>query len=180
MSRPRVSELTISGTSIGPDKRPRISRLLVTGTVSAANKRPRISRLVVSGTMAAVRPRISRLVISGNVFVPTVANAGPDAKAEPGSLVTVDAYRSQGDGLTYSWSILSGGAGITLSGTGSARTFTAPRDAAGREVVLQVQVTATNGTTATDTVTVNVAVQQFWFLDSSGTFIPVRNVFLRI
>lgn len=180
MSRPRVSELTVSGLSFGTDKRPRLSRLLVEGTVGSGNKRPRISRLLVTGTRTAQRPRISQLTITGSIFVGTSANAGPDVKAEPGAVVTVDAYRSQGDGLTYSWSILSGGDGVTLAGSGSSRTFTAPRDPAGRSITLQVQVTASNGTSATDTVTVSVAVQQLWFLNSAGVFVPVRNAFLRI
>ena len=181
MSVPRISELTVSGLVVGTDKRPRLSRLLVEGTVGSSNKRPRLSRLVVTGTQTVRKPRISGLTITGSIFTGTVAHAGPDITAEPGSVVTLDAYRSQGDGITYAWEILSGGDGVTLSGgPGSARTLVAPRDAAGRTVVAQVTVTATNGSSATDTVTVTVRTHQLWFLDSAGVFIPVRNSFLRI
>lgn len=180
MSRPRLSGLGIAGLVGGPDKRPRLSRLLISGTVGSGNKRPRLSRLVVTGTRTTARPRISQLTVTGTIFVGTTANAGPDLKAEPGATVTVDAFRSQGDSPTFTWTILSGGAGVTLAGTGSARTFTAPRDAAGRTIVLQVLVTASNGSSATDTVTVTVAAQQLWFLNSAGVFVPVRNAFLRI
>lgn len=181
MATPRLAQLLISGLVVGgPDKRPRLSRLLISGTPGSGNKRPRISRLVISGTMALRRPRISRLTLTGTIITATIARAGADQTVEPGTLVTVNSSASTGTGtLTHTWEITSGGSGITLDGTGTQRTFTAPREWQGRTIDLRVTVSGTDGT-AVDTVTITVRPHQMWFLNSAGVFTPVQHSFLRI
>lgn len=182
MSRPRLSELEISGETIGGTKRPRLSRLLIAGTLSAANKRPRLGRLVISGERDEYRPRLSDLTITGTVLTQLIAAAGPNQTVEPGVLVTVDAEAagSSGDNRTYQWEIIDGGAGLTLSSTTGARTnLVTPYDPAGREIVLQLTVTTVDGS-AQDTVTITVRPHQLWFLTGTGVFVPVRSPFLQV
>lgn len=179
MSRPRVSELTVTGAAWGPGKRPRVAGLMVTGVPDSRNKRPRITRLTLSGSRQNYRPRIFELTVSGVIYTMTTAKAGDDQTVEPGSIVTVDAVASTGDNPTYLWEITSGGTDIELTGSGSARRFTAPYSPTTRVVTLRVTVTA-GDKSAQDELTVTIRPHQMWHLNAAGQFVPVTYPFVRV
>lgn len=100
------------------------------------------------------------------------ANAGADQTANAGVIVTLDGSASSApQGVTisqYQWTQLSGPT-VALSGSGSVSPqFTAPQLATTTELVFRLQVTASNGQTASDTVTINV-------LAATGNQPPVAN-----
>ena len=88
----------------------------------------------------------------------TPANAGADQSVQPWDTVTLT-----GTG-TGTWSQVSGPA-VTLAGSGSTRTFTAPATMTGRQLVFDY---------GGDTVTVSVAAARHGIVGSSGAVTPVR------
>ena len=175
----RVSRLTIDGF-LSAGKRARISRLTVSGTAAAGTtKRARISRLGFVGNKSSYRARISRLQLVGAQAIPLVpVLAAAATRVEPGATASVSTEGTTGNAVAVTFSVASGG--VSLSGTGTTRTFIAPRDPQGRSVVVQADYTDAEGATATRTVTVTVYPQQFWFLRADLTLLPVRNPFRRI
>lgn len=87
-----------------------------------------------------------------------VASAGTDQVVAPGATVTLNgssSYDSDGSIASYAWQQVSGTA-VTLSGSGSNRTLTAPATE-GTAMVFSLTVTDNNGSVSTaDTVTVTV------------------------
>jgi len=177
----RVSRLTLDGT-MSANKRARISQLTLDGTaVAGTTKRARISRLGLTGNYVGRRARISELRFVGSTVTPlTPALSASNTLVEPGTTVTVSAADTTGNGVGTTWSITSGGSGVALSGSGLTRTLVAPRDPAGRAIVVQVDYTDMYGDSATRAVTVTVRPHQMWFCKADGSLLPVRNPFLRI
>ena len=99
--------------------------------------------------------------------VSPTANAGTDQSVSAGATVTLNGSGSSdpdGTITTYTWSQIAGTA-VTLSGTGSNRTFTAPGSAG--TLTFQLIVTDNNGaSSAADTVDIVV---------SAGNISPVAN-----
>lgn len=96
----------------------------------------------------------------GSVNSAPTANAGPDqTSVEPYTTVTLTgAGSSDSDGTiaSYNWTQVSGTA-VTLSGSGSDRTFTAPNNMSAQNLVFGLTVTDNLGSTSTqDTVTISV------------------------
>lgn len=87
------------------------------------------------------------------------ANAGTSLEdVEPGTVVTLDGSGSadpNGTITTYLWEQQIG-ATVTISGTGSTRTFTAPYTLAGDLLAFKLTVTDNNGATAESSVTYTV------------------------
>ncbi len=93
---------------------------------------------------------------------PPTANAGTDQSVEPGAAVTLAGAGSDADGTvaSYAWSQRSGAA-VTLSGADQASaTFTAPALTTTSALVFRLTVTDDSGASASDDVTVEVAVNQ--------------------
>lgn len=179
MARARVSELTVDGY-LSAGKRARISQVSVDGTAGAGTtKRARISRLTFVGSTATYRARISRLSFVGSlVTAMTPSLTVSAAKVEPGATVTVSAEGTQGNQVNVEFTTPA--EGVVLTGSGLTRTFTAPRDWRGKIIAIQARYTDGFGATAILTTSVTVYPQQLWFLDASGTWVPVRSPFRRI
>lgn len=80
-------------------------------------------------------PDVVQVMVGANT--PPVANAGADLTANEGTVVTLDGNASadsDGDGITFQWTQVSGSTVVTLSGATSASpSFTAPPVGAGGE-----------------------------------------------
>ncbi|MEM7669473.1 MAG: hypothetical protein AAF317_10035, partial [Pseudomonadota bacterium] len=103
---------------------------------------------------------VSITVKAPSVAEPPVANASTDQSAEANTTVTLDGSAStapDGESITqYQWTQVSG-TSVTLSNASTASAqFTAPDLATDTALVFQLEVTASNGETATDTVTITV------------------------
>lgn len=84
-----------------------------------------------------------------------VANAGPDQKVTPGTLVTLDASNSESNIQSYSWT-QTGGPSVALRDANKARaTFVAPNVVA---ATLTFRLTVINSANQVDTASTNVAV----------------------
>lgn len=179
MPRARVSRLTVAG-SISDNKRARIRQLELVGTTGAtATYRARISQVTLTGTVNNRRARISRLQLVGSSAVSLLpVLTASVTRAEPGSTVTVTTAGTTGNQVNVVFSTPS--PDVTLVGTGQSRTFVAPRDWRGRQVVVQATFTDGFGTTLVRTVSIAVLPQQFWFLRSDSVLVPVTNPFRRI
>lgn len=107
--------------------------------------------------------------VNGSNQAPLV-NAGADqVNIEPFGTVTLTATASDPDGTTptVSWSQISGTA-VTLSGSGSTRTFVAPATHTGDTLVFRA--TASDGTLqTTDDVAITVYPQNRWKRNAAGT-----------
>ena len=117
--------------------------------------------LVVDDGVAHSSPDMVTITVdtSNNNTAP-VANAGPDQTVNAGATVTLDgsgSSDSDGDNLTYNWSVLSDNpSAITLSDTTVAGpTFTAPNTAGAYKFVLVVN----DGTVNSPTDTVQIVVE---------------------
>jgi len=81
-------------------------------------------------------PDVVQVTVGANTA--PVANAGADLVANEGTVVTLDGNASNdsdGDGITFQWTQVSGSSAVTLSGATSATpSFTAPPVGAGGEV----------------------------------------------
>jgi subtilisin-like proprotein convertase family protein len=90
--------------------------------------------------------------------IPPVADAGADQVAAPGVMVTLNGSGStdaNGDPLSYTWLQTGGVTTVTLSGSGSTVTFTAPSAAD----VLTFQLTVDDGRGGVDVDTITITVQ---------------------
>jgi len=121
---------------------------------------------------------------SATGFIGTAANntptvdAGADQSVEPFSTVTLTATGSDTDGTiaSYAWTQTSG-TGVTLSGTGASRTFTAPAAQSSQVLVFSVTCTDDGGATSSpDTVTVTVLPATEFYLSSGGVWQPLQTI----
>lgn len=103
-------------------------------------------------------------VFVGPAVIAATVSAGPDRdQIEPFSEVSINGTALTGSIATWAWSQLSGPA-VTLFGSGSSRTFTAP--AVSSSSVLQFQVVGDG--LATDTVSITVNPHLDWLKKASG------------
>lgn len=113
-------------------------------------------------------------VATGNAL-PT-ANAGPDQTVEPWSTVTLSGSGTDTDGTiaAYSWTQTSGTA-VTLTGATTATpTFIPQGSLSTATYVFALTVTDNLGGTATDSVAITVPQATEAYLDSNGTWQPLR------
>lgn len=105
--------------------------------------------------------------------VPPTVTLGPDVTVEAGSTVNLTATHTGGDAPdAWSWVQLSGTA-VTLSGSGSTRSFTAPASYNGTTVAVGVTASKTGTAGPQDAITVNVLPQPMWVrLPGSSTWAP--------
>ena len=133
-----------------------------------------VKATVAAPTGNAVLVQSLKSAISGG---PPTANAGPDQSVEPWATVTLTGAASTAVGTVtgYAWTQTSGPA-VTLVGTGSTRTFTAPASAAGATLVFSLVVTDNTGLVSTaDTVTVT-ALPATEFYATAGAWVPYQNL----
>ena len=91
---------------------------------------------------------------------PPVANAGPDQEVREGDTVNLDgsaSYDPDGVIFTYQWTVV-GGVNVTLiDANTSTPSFVAPDvQGAGNQTTIELQVSDTDGLTATDTVVISI------------------------
>lgn len=113
-------------------------------------------------------------VAAGTNQAPTVDAGNDQVDIRPFATVTLSALAADPDGTTptVTWAQTSGSPSVTLSGSGSSRTFIAPATRSG--YTLSFQATADDGSlTATDTVDVTVIPQAEWAV-SSGAEVPMQ------
>jgi hypothetical protein len=139
----------------------------------ASSSRPTFTAPTVGGTGQALTFQLTvtddgglsatdTVIINiSNINQAPTANAGPDQTVNEGSNVTLDGSNSSdSDGTisSYNWS-QTGGGSVSLSGASSSKpTFTAPTvGAPGDALTFQLTVTDNGGSSATDTVTINVS-----------------------
>lgn len=99
---------------------------------------------------------------------------GADRAAEPGTTLTLTATHTGGTAPTsWTWEQVSGPA-VTLTGTGSSRSFVAPATFNGATVVIGCTPAAGTNVGAQDTVAVTVAPRQMWGrLPGTTTWLPI-------
>lgn len=106
-----------------------------------------------------------------------VASAGTDRTVKALTDVTLSGSPAGGSGgYTHSWTRLSGPS-VTLTGSGSNRTFKSPGVLGGTTLTFEYQVDD-SVTSATDTVTINVQAPPIWFEQPDTTPFPGRVVFV--
>jgi K319-like protein len=148
---------------------------LVTAAVTTGGTgTPSFSATGVGANSAGVSAMIVLTETAPNV--PPVANAGSDQTGViPGTTVTLNgsgSTDSDGTITTYDWLQISGAPTVTLSGTGSNRTFTAPGIVGPNTLVFQLTVTDNLGSvSAPDMVSITmVSGQSFLYDATAGTW----------
>lgn len=136
--------------------------------VQATATPPSNAVLVHQISAASTGPTNAVLVhqLSATAASPPIPDAGPD-QSNVTSFSTVTLSGSATNGTPDTWTWVAPG-GITLSGTGATRTFTAPANAAGISLTFSLTVTNANGTSSADTVVVNVLPHNEWMMTVGG------------
>jgi hypothetical protein len=156
----KLNETTVPSQTSGP----------VTATASALPIGSTVGqvRLGMLSNDATAIIRFSRLRANSSTFpspgtstnLAPVANAGPNQLGvNGGDLIRLDGIASTDpDGTidSYVWTQIAGPA-VPLSGTGAARTFTAPSVTSSTTLTFQLTVTDNSGASASDTVAIGVS-----------------------
>lgn len=139
----------------------RAYRASTVGTAPADAPRGRAYRAASTGTVPASRfGRAYRAAVAGTASVLLVPFA--PRTVEPMSTVSLTAGLV-GGGIadSYSWRQISGPT-VSLSGSGGSRSFAAPSTMAGDVVVIGVQATVGDTTSAESLITITVPPQIMW------------------